>query len=259
MSDAGFSEGTRLPLFNAIERPVIHQTSPAVISLTVDGERRIYFVCKRLIDLVLTTVLLVVLLPLMVIIAVAITVETPGPVLFVQDRVGVRRRAAGGRTYWTSRTFPFYKFRSMVAGADQSLHAEHVRAFVEGRLNSGRHSGATFKLAHDPRVTRVGRILRRTSLDELPQLFNVLKGDMSLVGPRPVPAYEVAQYRKSDAERLAAMPGITGLWQVNGRCDVPFAEMIRLDRDYVRNQTIWLDLKILIGTIPAILSGRGAG
>ena len=119
-------------------------------------------------------------------------------------------------------------------------------------------TGAPFKLTHDPRVTRVGRLLRRTSLDELPQLFNVLKGEMSLVGPRPVPPYEVAQYHEPDAERLAAVPGITGLWQVNGRGDVPFAEMIRLDREYVRNQTVWLDLKILLATIPAIVSGRGA-
>jgi lipopolysaccharide/colanic/teichoic acid biosynthesis glycosyltransferase len=259
MSDAGFGEGTRLPLFTAVERPVIRQTSPPVITLTVDGERELYFLCKRLIDLVLTVMLLVFLLPLMLLIAVAIAVETPGPVLFVQERVGVRRRSAGGRTYWVTRTFPFYKFRSMVAGADQSVHAEHIRAFVEGRVNAGDGAGAKFKLAHDPRVTRVGRILRRTSLDELPQLFNVLKGDMSLVGPRPVPAYEVAQYGESDAERLAAIPGITGLWQVMGRGEVPFAEMIRMDREYVRNHTIWLDLKILIATIPAILSGRGAG
>jgi lipopolysaccharide/colanic/teichoic acid biosynthesis glycosyltransferase len=146
----------------------------------------------------------------------------------------------------------------MVDGADQSLHAEYVRAFVEGRVDAGDGGDAAFKLAHDPRVTRVGRILRRTSLDELPQLFNVLKGEMSLVGPRPVPPYEVAQYRESDAERLAALPGITGLWQVDGRGTVPFDEMIRMDREYVRNQTVWLDLKILAATIPAILSGRGA-
>jgi lipopolysaccharide/colanic/teichoic acid biosynthesis glycosyltransferase len=259
MSNADVSAGTRLPLVTAIERPVIRQTSPPEISLTVDGERSLYFLCKRLIDLVLTVALLVVLLPLMVIIAVAIAVETPGPVFFVQDRVGVRRRSAGGRTYWTSRTFPFYKFRSMVAGADQSVHADHVRRFVEGRLDASHGTGAPFKLTYDPRVTRVGLILRRTSLDELPQLFNVLKGEMSLVGPRPVPAYEVAHYRESDAARLAAIPGVTGLWQINGRGDVSFAEMIRMDREYIRNQTIWLDLKILIATIPAILSGRGAG
>jgi lipopolysaccharide/colanic/teichoic acid biosynthesis glycosyltransferase len=258
MSDAGFSPATRLPLFNAVERPAI-QASPPTIAVTVDGERQLYFLCKRLIDITLSGLVLLFLLPLMAIIAVAIAVDTPGPVLFVQERVGVRRRSAGGRTCWYSQKFRFYKFRSMIAGADQSVHAEHVRAFVDGRLDAADASHGTFKLTHDPRVTRVGRILRRTSLDELPQLFNVLKGDMSLVGPRPVPAYEVARYRESDAERLAAIPGITGLWQVKGRSQVPFAEMIRMDREYVRNQTVWLDLKILLATIPAVLSGRGAG
>ena len=258
MSDASFRDGVRVPLFHAGERPAIRQSWPSEIALTADGERGRYFFGKRLIDLGLTVMLLVPLLPVMAIIAVAIKLETQGPVLFVQERIGSRRRSAGGRTHWTVRKFAFYKFRSMVAGADQSLHAEHVRAFVEGRVDAGDGGDATFKLAHDPRVTRVGRILRRTSLDELPQLFNVLKGEMSLVGPRPVPPYEVAQYRESDAERLAALPGITGLWQVNGRGAVPFDEMIRMDREYVRNQTVWLDLKILAATIPAILSGRGA-
>jgi exopolysaccharide production protein ExoY len=258
MSDASLRDRLHLPLFHAGERRAIRPSPPPVIMLTVDGEQELYFLAKRLIDLVLTAVLLLALLPLMVLIAVAITLDTPGPVFFVQERVGVRRRSAGGRTHWESRTFAFYKFRSMVAGADQSLHAEHVRAFVEGRLDATDGASTTFKLAHDPRVTRVGRILRRTSLDELPQLFNVLKGDMSLVGPRPVPPYEVAQYRENDAERLAALPGITGLWQVNGRGAVTFAEMIRLDREYVRTQTVWLDLRILVATIPAILSGRGA-
>jgi lipopolysaccharide/colanic/teichoic acid biosynthesis glycosyltransferase len=259
MSDAGFTDRTRVPLFHSVEQPVIRRSLEPVLTLTVDGERELYFLCKRLVDLVLTVVMLLALLPLMVIIAVAITLDTPGPVFFVQERVGVKRRSAGGRTHWETRNFAFYKFRSMVAGADQSLHAEHVRAFVHGRVDAGGASNAPFKLAHDARVTRVGRLLRKTSLDELPQLFNVLKGEMSLVGPRPVPPYEVAQYGESDAERLSAPPGITGLWQVNGRGDVPFAEMIRMDREYVRNQSIWLDFKILIATIPAILSGRGAG
>ena len=242
----------------AVERQAFWQYPDPAIALTADGDRELYFLCKRLIDVVLTMLLLLLLMPLMVLIAVAITVDTPGPVFFVQERVGVRRRSDGGRTFWEARKFPFYKFRSMAAGADQSLHAEHVRAFVEGRVNAVEGGKAKFKLAHDPRVTRVGRILRRTSLDELPQLFNVLKGEMSLVGPRPVPPYEVAEYRESDTERLMALPGITGLWQVGGRGEVPFSEMMRMDREYVRNQTVWLDLKILFATIPAIVSGRGA-
>jgi lipopolysaccharide/colanic/teichoic acid biosynthesis glycosyltransferase len=242
----------------AVERQAFWKYPDFAIARTVDEDRELYFLCKRLIDLVLTVPLLVVLLPLMVLIAVAIVLDTPGPVLFVQERVGVRRRSGGGRTFWETRKFNFYKFRSMVAGADQSLHAEYVRAFVEGRVDAADGASAKFKLAHDPRVTRVGRILRRTSLDELPQLFNVLKGEMSLVGPRPVPLYEVAQYRESDTERLLAFPGITGLWQVAGRGEVTFPEMMRMDREYVRNQTVWLDLKILIATIPAVLLCRGA-
>jgi lipopolysaccharide/colanic/teichoic acid biosynthesis glycosyltransferase len=257
MADATITSGG-FPLFHRVERRAVRPSAPPIVALTVDGDRELHFLCKRLIDIVIAVALLLVLLPLMLLIAIAIAIDTPGPVVFVQDRVGVKRRSAGGRTHWDIHRFPFYKFRSMVADADQSLHVEHIRAFVAGRVDSSDGSGGAFKLGHDPRITRVGRILRRTSLDELPQLFNVLKGDMSLVGPRPVPPYEVAQYHEAAAERLAAVPGITGLWQVNGRGDVPFDEMIRLDREYVRNQSVWLDLRILMATVPAILSGRGA-
>lgn len=239
------------------ETPVSPWSIPAV-NAAVEEDRALYHSCKRLIDLVLATLLLLLLLPLILLIAVAIKLETRGPVFFVQERVGVRRRAEGGRTRWEIRPFALYKFRSMVAGADSSLHEQYARAFVRGRLEAADGASARFKLAHDPRVTGVGRILRRTSLDELPQLFNVLKGEMSLVGPRPVPAYEAAEYDESDAERLTAVPGITGLWQVNGRGQVPFDVMIRMDREYVRNQSFWLDFKILFATIPAVLSGRGA-
>jgi lipopolysaccharide/colanic/teichoic acid biosynthesis glycosyltransferase len=118
--------------------------------------------------------------------------------------------------------------------------------------------GPKFKLSNDPRVTRVGHILRKTSLDELPQLVNVLKGEMSLVGPRPLPTYEVAEYQAWHRERLAALPGITGLWQVQGRCEVTFEEQVQMDIEYVRNQSLWQDIKILLSTIPAVVSGRGA-
>jgi lipopolysaccharide/colanic/teichoic acid biosynthesis glycosyltransferase len=232
--------------------------NPAVLDRAVDGDRTLYFSCKRFIDLVLASLLLMLLLPVMLLIAVAIRLDTPGPVLFVQQRVGVRRRSERGRTRWEIRTFAFYKFRSMIAGTDQSLHEEHVRAYVQGRLAAADGAIAAFKLRRDPRVTRVGAVLRRTSLDELPQLFNVLKGDMSLVGPRPVPTYEVAEYRAADTERLTAPPGITGLWQVKGRGELTFAEMMRLDCEYVRSSSLWLDFKILVATIPAVLSGRGA-
>jgi exopolysaccharide production protein ExoY len=232
--------------------------SISAVNVTVEGDRALYFSCKRLIDLVLASLLLLLLAPPMLLVAVAIKLDTPGPVFFVHQRVGVKRRSNAGQTCWEVRNFAFYKFRSMVDGADQSLHQGHIRAFVKGHLPVPEGVCAKFKLANDCRITRVGRVLRRTSLDELPQLLNVLKGEMSLVGPRPVPPYEVAEYQESERERLAALPGITGLWQVNGRGEVSFAEMIRMDREYVRNQSLWLDFKILVATIPAVLSGRGA-
>ena len=220
--------------------------------------RSFYFACKRCIDVFLAVLMLVSLAPLMLLIAVLIKLDSPGPIFFVQERVGARRRPQDGRTSWEIRGFPFYKFRSMVQGADQSTHQAFIKAYVEGRVQPSDVSSAKFKLIDDPRVTRVGRILRRTSMDELPQLVNVLKGEMSLVGPRPLPTYEVAEYQPWHRERLAALPGITGLWQVNGRCQVSFEEQIRMDIEYVRNQSLWLDLKLMFLTIPAVLSRRGA-
>jgi lipopolysaccharide/colanic/teichoic acid biosynthesis glycosyltransferase len=145
----------------------------------------------------------------------------------------------------------------MVQNADPAPHAAFIAAFAAGTYATGR-GAARFKLTEDPRVTRVGHLLRRTSLYELPQLLNVLKGEMSLVGPRPVPPYEVACYQPWQFERLAAQPGITGLWQVRGRSQLAFDAMIRLDIDYVRHRSLWLDLKLLALTIPAVLSTRGA-
>jgi lipopolysaccharide/colanic/teichoic acid biosynthesis glycosyltransferase len=205
-------------------------------------------------DLVLTPLMLLALLPLLSCIAVLIKLDSPGPILFVQERVGSRRRCSNGRIVWEPVRFQCYKFRSMVHKADESLHQAHIQAFVEEQLDATK----TVKLTDDPRITRVGRLLRRTSLDELPQLFNVLKGEMSLVGPRPVPIYEAAAYADWHRERLTAMPGITGLWQVKGRGRVSFTEMVRMDIAYARNQSPWLDIKLLLSTIPAVLSGRGA-
>lgn len=221
-------------------------------------DKSLYFYSKRCIDLVLTLLLFILLLPLMLLIAILITLDSPGPIFYIQERVGARRRPMGRKTIWEVQNFQVYKFRSMVHNADTSLHQAYIKAFVEGQVEASAENGGKFKLTDDPRVTRVGRILRKTSLDELPQLINVLKGEMSLVGPRPVPTYEVAQYQAWHHERLAALPGITGLWQVKGRCQVTFEEMIRMDIDYVRQQSPWLDFKILALTIPAVLSGRGA-
>jgi lipopolysaccharide/colanic/teichoic acid biosynthesis glycosyltransferase len=148
----------------------------------------------------------------------------------------------------------------MTQGADESLHISHVQAFVQGALPASDGEEADFKLRDDARVTRFGSFLRGTSLDELPQLINVVKGDMSLVGPRPVPLYEVDAYpRAADLERLMAKPGITGLWQVKGRSRVGFEGMIRMDIHYVRRQSIFLDLALLTMTLPSVISRRGAG
>lgn len=210
-----------------------------------------------MLDVFLSAGLLFVLFPLLLAIGVLIKLDSPGPALFVQDRVGVKRRTRNSRVVWEVQAFHFYKFRSMVTNADQSLHERYIRDLRAG-LHNGSEHGSGFKLQNDSRVTRLGRILRKTSLDELPQLVNVLKGDMSLVGPRPVPIYEAALYADSHYERLSAVPGITGLWQTKGRCQVPFEEMLRMDIEYVRRANLWLDTKILLLTIPAVLSGRGA-
>jgi lipopolysaccharide/colanic/teichoic acid biosynthesis glycosyltransferase len=220
--------------------------------------RLLYFFCKRCMDVVLATLLLILLSPLLLLIAILIKLDTPGPVIFVQERVGSRRCSRAGKMTWKIQNFPFYKFRSMVHNVDQSAHQAYVEAWVQGHVLPSGVGGASFKLTNDRRVTRVGRVLRRTSLDELPQLVNVLKGEMSLVGPRPVPTYEVAQYQPWQYERLAVLPGITGLWQVQGRGRVSFDEMMRMDIEYVRNQSLWLDVKLLLLTIPAVLSGQGA-
>ena len=236
----------------------VWQSANPPIVLRIEGNRELYFACKRFVDVVLSGLMLILLAPLMGLIAIAVKLDSPGPIFFFQDRVSGRRRTGRNSTAWEVRTFRFPKFRTMVANADPSLHVEHIRAFVRGDLAGAVGNGGRFKLANDPRVTRLGRLLRRTSLDELPQLFTILTGDMSLVGPRPVPIYEAAEYKGSERERMAAMPGLTGLWQVKGRTDVSFAGMIQMDREYVRTQSLWVDFKILMATIPAVLSGRGA-
>jgi lipopolysaccharide/colanic/teichoic acid biosynthesis glycosyltransferase len=227
------------------------------VGAVATSRRTVSFVAKRILDLLLSSVILLLVLPVLVGISLAIKLDSPGPVLFRQERVGSRRRVRGGREIWEPRLFRVFKFRSMVYNCDNSVHESHIKAFVEGRLDGNGENGSRFKLTRDPRVTRVGQIIRRTSLDELPQLLNVLGGTMSLVGPRPVPEYEAVQY--PTPERFGALPGITGLWQVRGRCDLPFHEMSRLDSEYVQRRSLGLDLKILALTVPAVLNGRGAG
>jgi lipopolysaccharide/colanic/teichoic acid biosynthesis glycosyltransferase len=205
---------------------------------------------KRAIDLIGSASLLIALAPLMAIIALAVKCGSRGPVLFRQKRVG-----QGGRH------FTFLKFRSMAVANDSSLHENYVKQFIRGTAakNTNEKGEGVFKLTADPRVTTLGSFLRRTSMDELPQLWNVLRGEMSLVGPRPPIPYEVECYDLWHQRRvLEVKPGITGLWQVCGRSRTGFNEMVRLDLLYARTWSLWLDLKILLQTPLAVFGAGGA-
>jgi lipopolysaccharide/colanic/teichoic acid biosynthesis glycosyltransferase len=193
---------------------------------------------KAIVDRVLAALLIVLFSPIMLLIAIAVRIGIGSPVLFVQRRGGLY-----------GHPFPMLKFRTMRAGAEQE------RAALEARNEM---DGPVFKMRDDPRVTPLGRILRRASLDELPQLFNVLAGQMSIVGPRPLPVDETAALTGRHRRRLSIRPGLTCLWQVSGRSDLTFAEWMALDLEYVDRWTLWLDLAILLRTIPAIVSRRGA-
>ena len=241
--------------------PTGYRLAPLPLSIhaveTEEGlNRHMYFICKRALDFAVAALLLPTLFPLMLLVALLIKLDSPGPVLFIQERIGVKRRLKGGRVTWELYAFPFYKFRSMVTDADPTPHQTYFKNFRLGCL--AEDELGTFKLIKDSRLTRVGAVLRRTSLDELPQLVNVLRGEMSLVGPRPALLYEVALYDEAHYERFRAMPGITGWWQATARSRVGFEEMIRLDIDYAHRSGFWFDAKILLLTIPAVLSCRGA-
>jgi lipopolysaccharide/colanic/teichoic acid biosynthesis glycosyltransferase len=210
-------------------------------------ERPAYARLKRLIDVAGASVALAAFAPAWAAIAAAIKLTSPGPVLFRQTRLGE-----------DGEPFTFLKFRSMRVDADDRIHREYVAEYLRGRASGEVDGRLYFKLRQDPRITTVGRFLRRTSLDEIPQLLNVLRGEMSLVGPRPPLPYEVAQYDPWHLGRLAAIPGITGYWQVYGRSRVSFDDMVRMDIDYIARASIWLDLKLMILTVPAMLCGEGA-
>lgn len=205
---------------------------------------------KRGMDIFGSAVALVLLAPVFLLIAVAIKLTSAGPVIFRQQRLGQY-----------GKRFTCLKFRSMYVNNDLTIHQEFMKRVIHGEAEGTRSEAGEriYKMVHDPRITQLGHFLRRTSLDELPQFFNVLKGDMSLVGPRPPLAYEFQQYEVWHRRRLLAVkPGITGLWQVNGRSKVSFDEMVRLDLRYVRTCSFWLDIQILLQTPRAVFSGNGA-
>jgi lipopolysaccharide/colanic/teichoic acid biosynthesis glycosyltransferase len=221
----------------------------------------------RALDIVGSAVLLVLFSPLLAAIAIVVRLDSPGPAVFRQQRIGRDRKP-----------FTVNKFRSMSDGAAHDRHREFVLGLIKGEppshdvpdgelptggarsrdLPSDEPPRPYYKMVADPRVTRFGRVLRRSSLDELPQLWNVLRGDMSLVGPRPAIPYEVDNYPPEWLDRLAVKPGITGLWQVGGRSQVTLEEMVSLDVEYACRRTIWLNLWILVRTVPAVLGARGA-
>ncbi|MEO8226545.1 MAG: sugar transferase [Gemmatimonadota bacterium] len=222
--------------------PLMQLTAPAL-----HGQQ---LVLKRSMDILGSVLGIVVTAPLMLLIAIAVKLDAPGPVLFSQDRIGV-----GGRR------FRFWKFRTMTYRVADTMHRDYMTRQARGDEITTRQVASdgkgVFKMIDDPRVTPVGRYLRRSSLDELPQFFNVLLGDMSLVGPRPPVPYEFEAYDHWQFDRLQVRPGMTGLWQVSGRSLIPFRQRCELDVDYVRRWSIWLDIKILLKTIPVVLTNSG--
>ena len=229
---------------------VVEMTADRAVLMSINGQgampirrpgvrpwRRGYAIAKRLLDFTLALLLLPFVLPVMAVCAALIWIENPGPIMFSRMRTG-----RGGTP------FKMFKFRTMVKNAEE---------LKEQYAHLNEHTWPDFKITNDPRVTRVGRILRKTSLDELPQIFNVLLGDMSLVGPRPT-SFAVDTYSLWHTERLEVLPGITGLWQVSGRAEVDFDERIRLDVEYIENQSLSLDIKILFSTLFVVFQSRGA-
>ncbi len=194
---------------------------------------------KSFLDVLLSLILLIILSPVFVVTALIIYLTDPGPVFYIAPRVGL-----------DGEPFGFIKFRSMYVNADK------MKDQLLDQNESG--GGVIFKMKKDPRVTRIGRIIRRFSIDELPQLINVLKGDMSLVGPRPPLPREVKEYTLEDRKRLHVKPGITCLWQIKGRSEIPFQQQVQLDMQYISSQSVWQDVLILLKTIPAVISGKGA-
>lgn len=204
---------------------------------------------KRSIDVASASLVTVLGFPFFLAVALLIKLTSQGPVFYSQLRIGER-----------GEVFTLYKFRTMRQGADDAIHREFTRSFIEGRMSNSsldEKSPSVYKLTNDPRVTSIGNFLRKTSLDELPQFINILKGEMTIVGPRPPLQYELEYYEEWHKLRLEVRPGLTGLWQVSGRSSVPFNEMVKLDLYYIEHWTLLLDFKIMMRTIPVMLFGSG--
>lgn len=203
---------------------------------------------KRMVDITFTLLLSPILLFAGAIVALAIRLDSPGPIFYRQKRVGQN-----------GEEFEMLKFRSMYTDSSDALHRQAIEQYLSGGLINGDDNEHPNKLINDPRITKIGKFIRKTSIDELPQFWNVLRGDMSLVGPRPPLSYEVAWYSARDWLRLSGKPGLTGPWQVNGRSIVSFQEMVEMDIRYLQNQSLWQDCKFIILTIPVMIFARGGG
>ncbi len=232
--DIPFLAGTKSPC--AKRYALIRTRSKKLFKFLSIGCNRVF---KRWMDICGSLTAITLLSPVFVFVAIWLKLDSPGPLIYRQIRVGQY-----------GRPFYFYKFRSMYIDSD-------ARRLALEKENESK-DGVIFKMKNDPRITRCGRFIRKYSIDETPQFFNVLLGDMSLVGPRPPLPSEVAQYTLDDRKRLDILPGITCIWQISGRSDIPFREQVVLDREYIRGQGFWKDVLILFKTIPAVISGKGA-
>ncbi len=241
---------------------ITHPINVSTDLVTVSGKTNFYYFTKRIIDIIISMVALIVLFPFMLLIAILIRIDSPGPVIFTQKRITTLRKKVNGAYKWERCEFSFYKFRTMKHKADSTLHKNYVKALIEHDdqtlSNLGNADPKIKKLTNDPRITRLGRLLRRSSIDELPQFWNVLKGEMSVVGPRPAIPYELDFYKPWYFRRFQSKPGLTGLWQVVARCSIDFDGMVKLDIEYIEKQSIIEDLKIMLMTPVAIFLHRGA-
>jgi lipopolysaccharide/colanic/teichoic acid biosynthesis glycosyltransferase len=206
-----------------------------------------YLRSKRLVDILFSFLIFLPLCLVIVVVAVCIRLDSVGPIFFRQKRVGLN-----------GAEFTMYKFRSMYMNTDDSIHRQAIAEYMRGQqLNGHMTSDTLYKKIDDPRITKVGRFIRKTSIDELPQFFNVLRGEMALVGPRPPLPYEVEKYGPYEWLRLSGKPGLTGIWQVYGRSRVTFQNMVAMDIEYLQQQSLWEDLKLIVLTVPVMLLGRG--
>ena len=247
------------------EQKVLQWSMGPAIGARQEGADALYFTAKRVVDVTVVALSMVFLVPLLAFIALLIKWDSPGPAIFRQERVTAKRRVRNGQVLWEETPFTIYKFRTMRVDAKSTIHRQFIEAYIAGddkrmaELQSAQQEEESkYKLVQDPRVTRIGSFLRKTSLDELPQLWNVLMGDMSLVGPRPPIPYEVELYLYHHHDRLRTVPGLTGWWQVKGRSATSFEEMVRMDVEYIREQSVLLDIKIIIMTLTAVVNGKGA-